>query len=216
MPEILHRALFKGVSLLPARGQAVVLRRYFDWWHRSPDPWSLGSDDYEQHKYATTLRLLPARAYRSILDVGCSEGVFTHLLAAEHPEARVTGVDVSERALNRARSRPGPPSLRFTRADLLSFEGSRAHDLVVCAETLYYLGRHDRLRLASARLIDLVHPGGLLLLVHPWPEARELYAHISGMRQVLHHVEHDPRRPFAVTAFEAGPRMSDVNVSRPG
>ncbi|SEG91978.1 Nodulation protein S (NodS) [Nonomuraea solani] len=204
LPELLHRALFKGVSLLPPAVQAALLRRYFDWWHRSPDPWRLGTDDYERHKYATTLRLLPDRTYRHILDVGCSEGVFTHMLATGHPEAEVTGVDVSERALNRARGRPGPARLSFTRADLISYERSRAFDLVVCAETLYYVGRHERLRLASARLVDLVRPGGLLILVHPWPEARRLYTHIDGaMTRVLHHVERDSPRPFAVTAFEA-------------
>ncbi|MFC7584334.1 class I SAM-dependent methyltransferase [Nonomuraea antimicrobica] len=206
IPELLHRALFKGVSLLPPGGQAVVLRRYFDWWHRSPDPWRLQTDAYEQRKYATTLQVLPDRPYRRILDVGCAEGAFTHLIAAEYPEAQVTGVDISERALNRARARPGPPLLSFTRADLIAYGQPGEFDLVVCAETLYYLGRDDRLRLASARLVELVRPGGLLLLVHPWPEADRLYTYLGDpMTRVLHHVDEDAHRPFSVTVFQSQP-----------
>ncbi|MBF8185714.1 methyltransferase domain-containing protein [Nonomuraea sp. K274] len=205
-PELMHRALFKSVSVLPSRGQAAVLRRYFDWWHRSPDPWHLQTDDYEQQKYATTLRTLPERPYNRILDVGCAEGVFTHALAGAYPDAEVTGVDVSERALNRARARPGTPRPGFARADLLSYDRHHAFDLVVCAETLYYLGRDDRLRAASAALVRFVRPGGLLALVHPWPESQQLHAYVGGaMSQVAEHVEEKTHRPFAVTVFEAGP-----------
>ncbi|MET8863897.1 class I SAM-dependent methyltransferase [Nonomuraea sp. NPDC004580] len=205
LPDLLHRALFKAVSLLPPRAQAVLLRRYFNWWHRSPDPWRLRTDDYEQHKYATTLRLLPARPYHRILDVGCSEGVFTHMLATRYPDAEVTGVDVSERALDRARARPARERLTFTCADLISYTPPGAFDLVFCAETLYYLGRGERLRLASARLTELVAPGGLLTLVHPWPEAERLYTYISGMTPILHHVEIETHRPFSVTVLQAAP-----------
>lgn len=203
LPDLLHRALFKTVSLLPPGAQAVLLRRYFDWWHRSPDPWHLLTDDYEQHKYATTLRLVPHRPYRRILDVGCSEGVFTHMLATRYPDAEVTGVDVSERALNRARARPARKRPTFIRADLISYRPADSFDLVFCAETLYYLGRGDRLRLASARLIELVRPGGLLTLVHPWPEAERLYVHLGGLTRILHHVEEEAHRPFSVTVLEA-------------
>src|SRR5690606_24937280 len=43
LPELAHRAAFAGVSLLPPRPQAAVLRRYFDWWHRRSDPWGIAS-----------------------------------------------------------------------------------------------------------------------------------------------------------------------------
>nr|BFE77551.1 hypothetical protein GCM10020093_001520 [Planobispora longispora] len=82
LAETMHRTLFRTVSLLSPRGQGAVLSRYFDWWHRRPDPWNLTVDGYERHKYTATLRQLPARPYRRILEVGCSEGVFTRLLAA--------------------------------------------------------------------------------------------------------------------------------------
>nr|BFE77550.1 hypothetical protein GCM10020093_001510 [Planobispora longispora] len=57
--------------------------------------------------------------------------------------------------------------MRFLEADLLSHHPGHRFDLVFCAETLYYLGRDDRLRRASARLSDLLDPTGLLVVVHP-------------------------------------------------
>ncbi|MEO3870051.1 class I SAM-dependent methyltransferase [Nonomuraea sp. B12E4] len=202
LPELMHRALFKSVSVLPPHRQAAVLRRYFNWHHRAPDRWRLRTDSYEQHKYATTLRALPDRPYARILDVGCSEGAFTHKLGETYPQASITGVDVSERALNRARAHPGPPGLTFVRADLLSYDHPHDYDLVFCAETLYYLGTDERLRLASARLTRLLSPGGLLVLVHPWPESRRLHGHI-GLPLLSHHVEDKSHRPFAVAVYEA-------------
>ncbi|WP_406218779.1 class I SAM-dependent methyltransferase [Streptomyces decoyicus] len=215
-----HRILFAALSLLGLRGQGRVLHWYFDWWHRRPDPWGLAVDDYEQSKYATTLRQLPRRRYRRILDVGCSEGTFTHRLAAAFPHAEVTGVDISERALARARTPetgrtpvPGRPLVpgripapRFARLNILTAPPEDRFDLVFCAELLYYLGRHRHLRRACAHLTRAVAPGGLLVLVHPWPESRRFCAYfeaVAGFRRVAEHVEPDSGRPFAVSVYEA-------------
>lgn len=210
-----HRALFAGLSLLGLRGQGRVLHWYFDWWHRRPDPWGLAVDDYEQFKYATTLRQLPPRPYRRILDVGCSEGAFTHRLAAAFPQAEITGVDISERALARARAcaagRATPASgvgrsPRFVRLNILTAPPEDRFDLVFCAELLYYLGRHRHLRRACAHLTRAVAPGGLLVLVHPWPESRRFCAYfeaVAGFRCVVEQVEPDSFRPFAVSVYEA-------------
>ncbi|MFG2074284.1 Nodulation protein S (NodS) [Nonomuraea maritima] len=207
LPELLHRTLFRTMSLLSPKGQGVILRRYFDWWHRSPDPWKLSSDGYEQHKYRSTLENLPARPYVRIMEVGCSEGVFTETLAKTYPEAEITGVDVSERALERARSRmPDAGRVRFLRADILTHRAEPRYDLVFCSETLYYLGRHDRLRRASDQLSRLLGPGGVLVAVHPWPEAVRLHrfldAHAS-LSRLTERVYTAPPRPFAVTVYGA-------------
>ncbi|MGX1755406.1 class I SAM-dependent methyltransferase [Streptomyces lydicus] len=237
-----HRALFAALSLLGLRGQGRVLHWYFDWWHRRPDPWGLAVDDYEQFKYATTLRQLPRRPYRRILDVGCSEGAFTHRLAAAFPQAEITGVDISERALARARAfaagrasvsgRAAPasgsvrsprfvPSPQFVRLNILAAPPKDRFDLVFCAELLYYLGRHRHLRRACAHLTRAVAPGGLLVLVHPWPESRRFCAYfeaVAGFRCVVEQVEADSFRPFAVSVYEApgAARPGDVRSPGPG
>ncbi|WP_170223121.1 class I SAM-dependent methyltransferase [Nonomuraea turkmeniaca] len=215
-PDILHRALFKSFSLLGRRSQGAVLRRYFDWWHRRPDPWQLSTDTYEQHKYQTTLEQLPDAAYRRVLEAGCSEGVFTELLATAYPDADITGVDISEKALERARLRNGEfaDRVRFVHADILDHDLQAGFDLVVCAETLYYVGGGDRLRHASHRLTSLLAAGGILVLVHPWPEARRLHRFADaapGLSKIGERVERDAHRPFSVSLYRAARESRTVS-----
>ncbi|SEG97097.1 Nodulation protein S (NodS) [Nonomuraea solani] len=206
LPELMHRTFFRSLSLLSPRGQGMVLRRYFDWRHRIPDPWKLSTDDYEQRKYRSTLKHLPSRPYRRIIEVGCSEGVFTNALAAAYPEAEIVGVDVSERALMRARARvPDDGRVRFIRADILTHRPERLFDLAFCSETLYYLGRHERLRQASAQLSALLEPDGVLVAVHPWPEATRLHGYLdaqAALSRVTEQVYRTGPRPFAITIYE--------------
>ncbi|MEU6715783.1 class I SAM-dependent methyltransferase [Nonomuraea sp. NPDC046802] len=211
LADLMHRTLFKAVSLLGSKGQGAVLRRYFDWWHRRPDPWHLSTDSYERRKYLTTLGQVPAGSYGRILEVGCSEGVFTELLATTYPEAEVTGVDISETALERARERAGGlgERVRFVHADLLEHDLGERYDLVFCAETLYYVGRGDRLRHASDRLGALLAPGGLLVLVHPWPESQRLHGHAdAALSKVGERVDHEAWRPYAVSLYQGSTRVA--------
>ncbi|MEU6712067.1 SAM-dependent methyltransferase [Nonomuraea sp. NPDC046802] len=207
--ETMHRTFFRTLSLLSPAGQALLLRRYFDWVHRAPDPWKLATDGYEQHKYRSTLRQLPARPYRRIIEVGCSEGVFTRALAGAYPEAEIVGVDVSERALARARVRvPEDGRVRFIRADILTHRPERRFDLVFCSETLYYLGRHERLRRASARLSELLGPDGVLVAVHPWPEATRLHHYLdahASLSRLSEEIHTSSPRPFAITVYGTRP-----------
>ena len=71
---------------------------------QSPDPWGYRTSDYEQQKYAATLAALPRRSHGLCLEVGCSIGVFTGLLATrcEH----VVAIDFSLSAMELARRQP--------------------------------------------------------------------------------------------------------------
>jgi trans-aconitate methyltransferase len=154
-----------------------------------------------------------------ILDEECqsSEGVFTEILMKAHPGAEITGIDISERALARARHRIGDTSrVRFEQADILGHRVVHRFDLVVCAETLYYLGRDDRLRHASAQLCRLLAPGGLLVLAHPWPESRRLHRHIAAdtaVSAVTEHIDTRTHRPFSVALYQAGPLGEAAGLS---
>ncbi|MCF6474887.1 methyltransferase domain-containing protein [Nonomuraea sp. MG754425] len=209
LPELAHRTLFRTLSLLSPKGQGVILRRYFDWWHRTPDPWKLASDGYEQHKYRSTLEHLPERPYRRIAEVGCAEGVFTHALTTAYPDAEITGMDISERALSRARARVKEDErVRFVRSDILTHRVEPRFDLVFCSETLYYLGRHDRLQHASAQLGGLLEPDGVLVAVHPWPESDRLHGYLDAqgsLKRLDERVYKDSPRPFAITIYGARP-----------
>lgn len=67
----------------------------------------------------------------SILDVGCGTGEITHRLAALYPQAELTGVDLEEEHLDRARQKT--PRATFRKADALALPfGDAAFDLAVC------------------------------------------------------------------------------------
>ena len=79
----------------------AAVERFERLYRESPDPWGYRTSDYERKKYAATLAALPKRSHALCLEVGCSIGVFTGMLAArcEH----VVAIDFSLGALQLAR-----------------------------------------------------------------------------------------------------------------
>lgn len=205
--DVLARALFDGSSLAGRVGQTVVCALYFAYKHREVDPWAYATSPYEQRKYAQLLALAGGRAYGRALDVGCSEGVFTRMLA-EHTRARdVVGVDISGVAIRRARARCGDlPQVRFERRNVFHAPPAGAFDLIVCAEMLYYAG--FRAAAVARRLAGALAPGGRIVLAHPTPRAAALHAPlraVPGLVLRAEAVEEDPVRPYALAAFEREP-----------
>jgi peptidoglycan/xylan/chitin deacetylase (PgdA/CDA1 family)/glycosyltransferase involved in cell wall biosynthesis/2-polyprenyl-3-methyl-5-hydroxy-6-metoxy-1,4-benzoquinol methylase len=123
-----------------------------------PDPWAYESD-YEVVKYAQTLALLPEGIVGDALEIACAEGHFTNLLA---PRARrLTVVDISERALARARTRCAHHSnILFQILDLNESNIPGPFDLIVCSEVLYYV---LDLPGVVSRILAQVRPGGFFL-----------------------------------------------------
>src|ERR1700761_3998891 len=77
---------------------------YFDRLYADdPDPWNFASSEYEREKYAATIAALPPGRFARALEVGCSIGVLTRLLAVRC-EA-LLAVDVAESALLQAEER---------------------------------------------------------------------------------------------------------------
>ncbi|MGZ6144002.1 MAG: methyltransferase domain-containing protein [Myxococcales bacterium] len=66
-----------------------------------------------------------------ILDVGCGTGEITARLAELYPQAALTGIDLEESHLERARQRV--PGARFEKADALALPyEAQSYDLAVC------------------------------------------------------------------------------------
>ncbi|MGW0197175.1 class I SAM-dependent methyltransferase [Nonomuraea sp. NPDC003201] len=202
--DALHRAFFNALSHLPAAGTDRALSRYFNWRHRKPDPWNYSGDRYERARHAATLRHLPRRDYRRILDVGCSEGIFTDLVARSYPAAETIGVDISPHAVRGATARAASPA-RFECLDIRRETPRGTFDLVICCEMLYYMGGSTALRQVSHRLRGLLAQDGVLALAHPWPEARRLHRHFTddpALATVGEHIVSDRSRPYAVCLYE--------------
>ena len=146
---------------------------YFrDLYRRADDPWSFETSEYERDKYRHTLAALGARRFDRALEVGCSIGVFTAMLAPWCEE--LIGVDVSERALEQARERlAGASGVSLEMRDVAAEMPQGSFDLIVCSEVLYYFGRDLLLEMLGG-LEAALRPGGSLLAVH-WRPRTETY-----------------------------------------
>lgn len=141
---------------------------YFeDVYRASPDPWNFETSEYEHAKYARTLAALPRERYARALEVGCSIGVLTGLLSER--VGTLLSVDVSERALARARERNrGRENVTFERRRLPDDAPAGPFDLIVLSEVGYYFSTRD-LEAVLDRLTAALAPGGDLILVHWTP-----------------------------------------------
>jgi predicted TPR repeat methyltransferase len=168
----------------------------------SPDPFgaALPQYRYQRQKYQRMLAMLPGRRYGDVLDIGCGLGVLTRQLAPFGE--KILGLDISNTAVTEARERSaGFTNLEFAQDDVMAFDpGRRQFDLVVLADTLYYLAplSDDRLKTIAGKMHDLLAPGGILLLVNHFfftvdpasrmtREIHNAFRWSSGLNQVAEH-----------------------------
>ena len=132
--------------------------------YRTEDPWAYGSP-YEQLKYHRTLSLLPRRPIGRAMELACSEGWFTEMLAPH--VGHLIASDISETALARARHRcRAADNIDYRRLDLFDDPLPQGLDLIVCSEVLYDLGDRAELGRVAARLAAALARGGHLLSAH--------------------------------------------------
>src|SRR5215216_6404013 len=140
-------------------------REYFeDIYAQSTDPWDFETSLYERDKYKRTLEVLAHKRYHRALEVGCSIGVFTVMLAPLCAE--LVAVDIAEKAVVATRERIANfPNVRVERRTLPEETPEGPFDLIVASEVLYYLPK-DMVLVALQRFEDMLAPGGVFLAVH--------------------------------------------------
>lgn len=171
LAEIGHaamRTLRLHGDLLPWQQDAAagsLSPAYFDSvYSNSADPWNFEKSEYEAAKYADTLACLPQPRFATALEVGCSIGVLTQRLALRCDA--LLSVDVSERALARARERcRDSASVRFERLQIPREMPDGDFNLVLISEVGYYWQR-DELERAATLLAGRQQAGDTLVLVH--------------------------------------------------
>lgn len=190
-----HRAAFETIYREKADPWASVTRRY----------------RYQSRKYDVVVSLLPkGRRFRKALDLGCGLGALTRRISDHADE--VLGLDVAQSAVDRALAAHGHhPGLSFSQADVLDLPESLngQFDLVVIADTLYYLSPIDTelMERLAARIAQLLVPGGLCVLVNHFffakdPESalsRSIHRAFERTAGLSNPVTH--WRPFYLTTF---------------
>ncbi len=130
----------------------------------NPDPWGFQTSDYEKAKYAATLTALGDSRFRSGLEVGCSIGVLTRLLAPACEQ--MLGIDIVQAPLQEAASRCADmPHVRFQRMQVPGAWPDGQFDLIVLSEVLYFLSPTDISRCAE-RVRACLLPGASVVLVN--------------------------------------------------
>lgn len=198
------RSLVRRLWPAPSTGPD---REYFESWDsRSDDPWGHLASEYERERYEWTIAALGGRHVGRALEVGCSLGMFTEMLARHCDD--VLGVDISEVSVSRARERLADvPNVSFERRTLPAEMPAGPFDLIVCADVLVYWTA-DELRAALRAMEAQLAPGGALLLVHYRPKVRIQplrgdEAHdIVAAHTRLAHTAHDERGDHRLDLFE--------------
>ncbi len=130
----------------------------------NPDPWGFRTSAYEQTKYRQTLSALGDRHFTSGLEIGCSIGVLTRVLAERCDS--LLGLDIVEDPLEAARSRCADQSqVRFRRMQVPAEWPAGWFDLMVFSEVLYFLAATDIEQCAN-RVRGSLLPGGMVILVN--------------------------------------------------
>jgi 2-polyprenyl-3-methyl-5-hydroxy-6-metoxy-1,4-benzoquinol methylase len=139
---------------------------------------------------------------RSVLDVGCGEGVLTDRIALLPGVQRVVGVDLADPQLASqwaARRRSGGPQFRVMRAEQLDF-GDGEFELVAALEVLEHLPRPELALAEMARVAS----GWLLLSTPREPLWRALNvlrgAYVLALGNTPGHLHHFSRRRLRALA----------------
>jgi hypothetical protein len=128
------------------------------------DPWDYGCA-YEQTKYLHTLELIPDSQLLNAIELGCSEGRFTEILASR--VGRLLAIDISSVALDRARARCSAISnVTFRQHDISTGMVGDSYDLVVCSEILYYLRDAAAVEKFAREVRESMNHSGYLLMTH--------------------------------------------------
>lgn len=123
----------------------IFNKQYFEKVFEKPGAWGYSASGYEKTKYLRQLEAIKKCCPRPkrILEVGCAEGIHTAMIAGMFPEARVLCVDISCRAIERAKKTCGDNSnIELVEADiveLLKKMPERSFDIIIQSECLYYL-----------------------------------------------------------------------------
>lgn len=111
------------------------------------------------------LKKIKTKNPKSILDVGCGDGFYLHLLAALFPKAKIVGMDNDENALKSASVNLKGKNVKLKHGNIynLSFV-SNSFDTVLASEILEHLEDDSK---GLKEIHRVLRPGGLLLISVP-------------------------------------------------
>lgn len=141
--------------------QKTYDEKYFDRWYRNPRT-RVTSLETLARKVRLTVGIteyLLERPIRTVLDIGCGEGLWFSLLRRLRPKVRYTGIDPSEYVVRRFGARRHIRRGSFAELPTLRLPSNQ--DLIICSDVLQYVSDAE-LKRGLQRIHDLL--GGVAYL----------------------------------------------------
>ncbi|MGV3659263.1 MAG: class I SAM-dependent methyltransferase [Prosthecobacter sp.] len=151
-----------GTAAGPGRDHGTSWEKSADWYDRIIG--ERGSELYQAVVIPGALNLLAPKRGEKVLDLGCGQGVFSRAMAQKGCE--VTGIDAAPTLIQKARTYPVKPPIRYLVRDAAQLEGLGEFDAasaILCVQNMEHL---DVVATAAAKVLK---PGGRMLWVvnHP-------------------------------------------------
>lgn len=153
-------------------------KNYWEKIFEKNDPWGHFRCEYEKIKHARQISTI-CDCYphpRSVLEIGCAEGAFTNLMAGTFPESEILALDISSKAVARARGVcQDRQNVRLMEADIIDLlkQGGLPRnyfDIVIQSDSLFYLFPAllaQRYLVGYFRsLLNTLKDGGILVVSH--------------------------------------------------
>lgn len=207
-----------ATNLAPSIGD-FVRRSYFSLLYAAnKDPWGYESSEYEHCKYEKTINVIEGRRCARALEVGCSIGVFTAMLAERVDY--LLAIDVAPAAVKRARSRlANLRNVEVVRAALPEWNPPGQFDLIVCSEVLYYL--NETALLHSLRVLESsLTRTGSIVAVHRRGKGRSSPLHGDTVHELLirhttlRHAHSEINSKFRLDRLDATAERSPLEQAR--
>jgi SAM-dependent methyltransferase len=157
-------------------GHAPWTVEYLEEKFAKPDPWRYRTSPYEQTKYKRQIEIIKDRmpGPEKILEIGSAEGAHTLMLAESFPSARITAIEISSKAIKRAREmlQDYQDRVEITHADIVEHEPrieENSFDVCIWSESVYYVGARASLNETYhliEKIVRKISPAGILVMAN--------------------------------------------------
>jgi len=125
-------------------------------------------DSYEDHMmseshirngYIKFAELIPENS-KVILDLGCGTGLELVEIYKRFPYINVTGIDISQKMLDKLREKFSEKNINLIKANYLEYDfGTNAYDTVISYQTLHHFEYEEKVKLYK-KLLNALIPNG--------------------------------------------------------
>lgn len=138
---------------------------YFnDLYEQNDDPWDYQNRWYEQRKRMICLSVLLKNEHQNVLEIGCSNGIFSQQLATR--SKKLTCIDANDKAVQLAKNRLSSyDHVEVMQQCIPEQFPSGQYDLIVIGEILYYLSP-AQIEVCIEKIQQLLTDDGVLLCCH--------------------------------------------------